>query len=413
MLDLLRRREPGMRARRVAIAAILSSLALASACKGADPQKEAIGAEKDAGAAIATKFATVTEQKVPPRLEVTGTLDPDERSEVASQTSGTVLAVHVDIGATVKKGDVLVDLDSREASMRLDVANATAASQRARLGLKGATKFDADSVADVKAAREAAELAKTDYERTKMLYEEGAVSRAQFDAAKSAKERSEAAYDSARNGAEQAWVALLASQSQAGLTSKSLDDTKIRAPFDGTIEAKRIAPGEFAAPGRVVAVLVRDNPLRFKFEVPETQSALVTPGATIEIRVAAHPKSVFSGEVKRLGAGIRPQTRTLPVEAEVANTEKVLKAGFFARGTLQLGGELETVLLVPTAALVPATGGSRIFVKKGDTVEERVVTTGATRGDLVEVAGRLAPGEEVAIENVSSLADGVAIAGGG
>ncbi|MBK6514278.1 MAG: efflux RND transporter periplasmic adaptor subunit [Polyangiaceae bacterium] len=383
----------------------------ASSCKKPDETKKDAVAEDRAGATpVETKFAKVTEQKVPPRLEVTGTLDPDERSEIASQTAGTVLAVNVDMGSIVKKGDVLVDLDSREAAMRLDVANATAASQRARLGLKGPGKFDAEAVADVKMAKEGADLAKMDFERTKQLYEQGAVSKAQFDAAKSAKERADAGYDAARNGAEQAWVALIASQSQAGLSSKSLDDTKVRAPFDGVVEAKRVAPGEYASPGRVLVVLTSDTTLRFKFEVPEAQSGLLVVGGAIEVRVAAHPDKIFSGQVKRLGASIKAATRTMPVEAEIPNTDRLLKPGFFARGTVQLAGELQPVLLVPKAALVATTGGSRVFVRSGDKVEERLLATGATRGDLVEVTGRLSPGDEIAIENVSALADGVAIA---
>ncbi|NUP09884.1 MAG: efflux RND transporter periplasmic adaptor subunit [Polyangiaceae bacterium] len=397
---------------KVAVAALTAAAMTGGiACKKPDPSmKDAVAEERDAGAPVATKFTKVTEEKMPPRLEVTGTLDPDERSEVAAQTNGTVTAVNIDIGSIVKKGDILVDLDPREASMKLDVANATAASQRARLGLKGANKFEADGVADVKMAREAAELAKTDFERTKMLYEQGAISKAQFDQAKTNKERADAAYDSARNGAEQAFVSLLASQSQAGLSSKSLDDTKIRAPFDGTIESKRIAPGEFAAMGKVVAVLVRDNPLRFKFEVPEAQTALVNLGSKIDIRVAAHPDKIFKGEVKRVGASVRANTRTMPVEAEVANTDRLLKSGYFARGSVELAGELRPVLLVPKNALIPTGGGSRIFVKKGDKVEERLVSTGAAQGDLIEVTGRLTAGDEVAVENVSSLADGIAIA---
>lgn len=398
------------RSSRGAWLALALALGLSACKKPADANKNAVAEDRAGSAPVATKFTKVVEQKMPPRFEVTGTLDPNERSEVASQTSGTVLAIHVDMGTIVKKGDVLVDLDSREASMRLDVANATAASQRARLGLKGSGKFDPDSVADVKMAKEGAALANIDFERTKQLYEQGAVSKAQFDAAKSAKERADAAYDASKNGVEQAWVALIASQSQAGLSSKSLEDTKVRAPFDGVIEARRISPGEYASPGRVIAVLTSDSVLRFKFEVPEAQSGLIAVGGAIEVRVAAHPDKIFNGEIKRLGASIKSATRTLPVEAEVPNADRLLKPGFFARGTVQLAGELVPVMLVPKAALLPATGGSRVFVKNGDKVEERLLATGATRGDLVEVTGKLSAGDEIAIENVSALSDGVAIA---
>lgn len=389
---------------------VLSLVCAVTACKKpeAGTQKDPAADKAGAKGPVTTKFIQVVERKEAPRLNVTGTLDPDERSEVASQTSGTALEVYVDVGSRVKKGDVLVLLDAREAAMRLDVANANAASQRARLGLKTG-KFDAESVADVKMAREAADIAKTDFERTKILYEQGAVSKSQYDQAKSNMERTDAAYVSAKNGAEQAFGTLIASQSQVGLSAKSVEDMKVRAPFDGAVEAKRIAPGEFASVGRIVVVLVKEDKLRFRFDVPEAQSALVNVGSKIELRVAAYPDKVFTGEVKRVGVSLKAQTRTLPVEAEIPNGERLLKAGFFVRGDVQLAGEAKSVLVVPKDALLPVSGGSKLFVKDGDHVVERLVVTGLTRDDLVEVSGQIAAGDQIAIENVGALSDGVAI----
>jgi len=392
----------------MALCGALACSAAACAKPDSETKKDSAG-DQGKKVPIATKFVKVELRNVAPRLEVNGSLDPDERSEVSAQTSGVVLTVKVDVGTRVKKGDLLVELDGKEAGLRLDAANASTASQRARLGLKNNAKFDSDSVADVKAAKEARDMATTDYERQKMLFEAGAISKSQFDQAKSNKERADANYDSSRNGAEQAWVSLLGMQSQAGLSSKSVDDTKVRAPFDGIIDAKRIAPGEFASLGRVVAVLVREDPLRFRFEVPEGQSALVSVGNSIDIRVAAFPERVFKGEVKRLGAMVRSQTRTLPIEAEVPNGDHALKPGFFAKGTVQLAGDTHPVLLVPRSALVPVTGGSRIYLKSGDKVIERVVAAGPIQGDLQEVTGQLTKDDEVAIENVADLVDGATV----
>ncbi|MBL8742922.1 MAG: efflux RND transporter periplasmic adaptor subunit, partial [Myxococcales bacterium] len=378
-------REPAPTARPRTLGASLAWLLVAGViiggCKKPETETKKDDAAAQAKAPVGTKFKKVEERSVSPRLEVNGSLDPDERSEVSAQTSGVVLSVKVDVGTRVKKGDLLVELDSKEAGLRLEAANASTASQRARLGLKGDSKFDADSVADVKAAKETRDMANTDYERTKMLFESGAISKSQYDQAKSAKERADASYDSARNGAEQAWVALLGMQSQAGLSSKSVDDTKVRAPFDGVVDAKRIAPGEFAGLGRVVAVLVREDPLRFRFDVPEGQSSLVTVGNSIDIRVAAFPEKVFKGEVKRVGAMVKSQTRTLPIEAEVPNDDNLQKPGFIATRTVQLVGETRPVLMVPTAALVPVTGGSKVYVKNGDKVIERLVVAGHIYGD--------------------------------
>jgi RND family efflux transporter MFP subunit len=398
------------RARVSSLAWLLVAFVCATGCK----KPETTETKKDdaagqAKAPVATKFSKVEERRVSPRLEVNGSLDPDERSEVSAQTSGVVLTVKVDVGTRVKKGDLLVELDGKEAGLRLQAANASTESQRARLGLKGSSKFDAESVADVKAAKEARDMANTDYERTKMLFESGAISKSQYDQSKSAKERADANYDSSRNGAEQAWVSLLGMQSQAGLSSKSVDDTKVRAPFDGVIDAKRIAPGEFANLGRVVAVLVREDPLRFRFDVPEGQSSLIGIGNAIDVRVAAFPDKVFKGEVKRVGAMVKSATRTLPIEAEVPNPDHVLKPGFFAKGTVQLAGETRPVMMVPTSALIAISGGSKVFVKSGDKVIERLVVAGHVYGDQQEVTGQITKDDEVATQNVADLSDGASV----
>ena len=381
----------------------------AAGCKPGDSSGAV--AEKKAGAATPVKItvAKVTSSTLQPRLEVTGTLDPDEKSELAAQTSGGVLAVNIDLGARVKKGDILVELDGREASLRLDAANATTTSQRARLGLKNSEKFDADAVPDVKAAKDSAELAKTEYERAKALYESGAISKSQLDQAKSADDRAASNYETMRNTVQQSWSGLLASQSQAGLSAKSLDDTKIRAPFDGSIVEKRIAPGEFASTGRVVAVILRDDPLRLKFEVPEADAGSVAVGSAVELTVAAFGDRVFKGKVKHVGASVKTQTRTLPVEAEVPNAELVLRPGFFARASVDMAGEPRRVLLVPHAAVVPAGTGYRVFVREGEHVTERLVTPGRRQGDLVEISGKIADGDEVAVTGAPELSDGASI----
>jgi len=403
-----------LRPSKLAALGLVGALCVAFAAPGCKkPEQAQADSDKAAGVEpVKTQFGKVEEREVPPRLDVTGTLDPDDRSDIAAQTAGVVSAVNVDIGTRVKKGDVLIELDAREAALKLNAAAATAESQRARLGLEGREKFDPENVADVRAAREARDLANTEYERSKALFDSGAISQASLDMAKTNKERSDAAYDSARNGAQQAWSTMLASQSQAGLSSKSVDDTKIRAPFDGVIGDKKIGLGEFASMGRVVAVVVRDNPLRFRFDVPEEDSGSIAIGNPVELSVDAFKGRSFHGVVKRIGASVMVQTRTLPVEAEVPNDDLALRPGFFARARIALGGDPKKALFVPGSAVSPIGSGFRVFVKKGDHVVEKLVTIasfgGAEADDkAVEVRGDLKPGDEVATENVDQLADGV------
>jgi RND family efflux transporter MFP subunit len=198
-------------------------------------------------------------------------------------------------------------------------------------------------------------------------------------------------------------------QSQAGLSAKSLDDTKIRAPFDGVVVERRISPGEFATGGRVVVVIMRDDPLRLRFDVAERSVGGLAVGQPVELSVAAHPGRTFTGTVKRIGGSVKVQSRTLPVEAEVPNTEGLLKPGFFARALVALVGDPKPALFVPRAALSPAATGQRVFVKTGGRVVERLVVVGAADGDLVQVSGKLEADEEVAIDHLEALSDGAAV----
>lgn len=393
---------------RVAGAVLLVAVA-ATSCKKqeATPTEDKVAGQ--AAPAIETKFTKVEVRKLPPHLEISGALDADERSEVAAQGAGLVLEVPVDLGARVKAGDILVTIDPREASLRLQSANLSAQQQRARLGLSGASKFDAEKVADVRAAKEALDLAKSEYERSKSLFDERAIAKAQFDQAKTNKERAEAQYEQARNSIDQAYVGLSAAETQSRLSAKSLDDTKIRAPFDGVIAERRISPGEFANMGRVVVVLVKDDPLRFRIDVAEPDVGGIELGAAVDVRVSAFPDRSFQGVVKRIGGALSPQSRTLPVEAEIANPDRVLKAGFFARGTLTMKGESVDSLVLPRSALLPSAGGYRVFVRTGERVTERLVTVGRSFEGFVEVRGQLTKDDEVATQALDKLTDGAPV----
>jgi RND family efflux transporter MFP subunit len=396
-----------------AVAAVVAMAVASFGCSrssaGSPPPPASSAATGASSASAPIRFSKVEARTLPRTLEVSGTLDADERSEVAAQTGGAVVKVEVDVGSRVKEGDVLVRLDGRDAALRAASASASATQQSARLGLKSGDKFDPLTVPDVRAAKEAMDLAVTDADRTKALFEGGSVSQAAWDQARSQAERARAQYDVARNSVEQAWAGLLAAQAQARLAQKAQDDTVVRAPFAGAVVEKRIAPGEFAAPGRVVVILVRDNPLRFRMDIPETDVSEIALGKRVELTVAAYPGRKFSGEIKRIGASLKQASRTLPVEAEIQNDGGELHPGFFARAQVAVAqGEVQA-LLVPKAAIGQSGSTSRLFVRAGDRVLEKLVTVGRDLGDLVEVRGQIAAGEEVALDRVDSLTDGAEV----
>ncbi|WP_231864747.1 MULTISPECIES: efflux RND transporter periplasmic adaptor subunit [Sorangium] len=361
----------------------------------------------------AVRFGKVTVRPLAQTLDISGTLVADETSEAATQVGGLVVSVAVDVGARVKKGDPLVVLDARNVALQSQAASAAVAQARAKLALQdGASPkgIDPDQVPEVRAAKQSMELAKSEAERVKQLYDQGAVPQSTWDAARTQAQNAAAQYEAAVNGIRATVAALTSAQAQAGLASKAVSDTTVRAPFDGAIAEKRISVGEYASPGRVVAVVVRDNPLRLRIDVPEADIAHIEVGKPVSVSVAAFPDRLFPGVVKRIGASLKASSRTLPVEAEFDNSEGKLRPGLFAQGQLTLTGESRTAILVPESAVGTSGTSARVFVKSGDRVTERLVKPGRKVEDLVEVVGPLSEGDEVAIDKVSELADGIEVA---
>ncbi|WP_438042526.1 efflux RND transporter periplasmic adaptor subunit [Sorangium sp. So ce128] len=361
----------------------------------------------------AVHFGKVIARPLAQTLDVSGTLVADETSEAATQIGGLVVSVAVDVGSRVKKGDPLVVLDARNVALQSQAASAAVAQARAKLALQdGASPkgIDPDQVPEVRAAKQSMELAKSEAERVKQLYDQGAVPQSTWDAARTQAQNATAQYEGAVNGIRATVAALTSAQAQAGLASKAVSDTTVRAPFDGAIAEKRISVGEYASPGRVVAVVVRDNPLRLRIDVPEADIAHIEVGKPVSVSVASFPDRLFPGVVKRIGASLKASSRTLPVEAEFDNSEGKLRPGLFAQGQLALTGESRTAILVPESAVGTSGTSARVFVKSGDRVTERLVKPGRKIDGLIEVVGPLAEGDEVAIDKVSELADGIEVA---
>ena len=389
-------------------AAVLMISAPGCGKKNADDKSKAV-AETTTRAAPTVHFAKIEEKMLAPTLEVSGSLAADESSEVAAATAGICTKVSIDVGVRVKKGDILVQLDGRDPALRAQAADASATQALAKLGIKPGEKFEPSKMAEVRAAKEGMDLAVDEAARTKKLYESGSVAQATYDQARTRAEQARAHYDSAYNGAMQAYAGLAAAQSQANLARKNVADTSIRSPFDGAVAERRISSGEFAPMGKVVAVVVRDDILRLRIDIPETDSSKIAVGKEVTLTVAAYPGRVFKGVVKRIGASVKTQSRALPIEAEVPNTEGILKPGFFARAYIELGETASNAMFVPRAAIGNSGSASRVFVRVGNRVIERIVSLGREIDGLVEVHGNLQATDEVATDNIELLADGMDI----
>ncbi len=358
--------------------------------------------------AIVIDSTAAVEKPIRRFLEVTGTLAAQEEAEVAAEVQGRVVATPVERGTRVAEGDALIKIAAAEMEAQAAEAEANAAQIVGRLGLADGSEFTVDKVPEVANARANLDLAEGDFARAQMLFDRKLLSKADFDQRSAQAEVARRQYDIARNGALQQYQALLAARARLSLAHKALADTVVRSPFAGVVGQRLVSVGAYVTRGTKVASVMRTNPLRVNLTVPQQYSAEVAIGRPVSLSVDVAPGRTFEGHVRYVSPALQSDSRTLIVEALVANDDGMLKPGSFATARIEQGSDRPGIL-VPKAAVRTVSGTSRVYVISGERAEERIVTVGQAADDLVEITTGLKAGENVAATNVEKLSDGALV----
>jgi membrane fusion protein (multidrug efflux system) len=403
--------------RLIRFAPVVVSALFAFACSSGDAKT------KDQPAAVqATSVApaTATEQPIARFIRATGTLTAEEQAEVAAETPGRVVAAPIERGTSVTQGAELVQISPTETEAQLKEAEANAAQIEARLGLgvrggdaggENVRPYDVNSVPEVQNAKAGYDLAQSEFNRIQSLLSQKVVSQSEYDQRRTQMEAARQQYEAAKNGAAQQYQMLQAARARVALARKAASDTVVRAPFAGSVAQRLVSVGDYVNKGMKVAVVVRVNPLRVQLTIPEQFVSAVAVGSTVNFEVDAYQSRQFEGKVRYVSPALQADQRALTIEAAVANPNGELKPGFFATARIELPAKTPGIV-VPATAVQTVGGTSRVFVvtgDRGDRVEERIVTTGQTAGDLVEITKGLKAGERVATQNVNKLVDGAKV----
>lgn len=401
----------------------------------AGPRGERAGAD---GPAVSVSTSRAVSREVPSYIQATGSLVADETSDVASQTSGQVVATPVGVGAFVRQGAVIARLNDRDARLRLQQAQAGVQQAiagvrqaEARLGLRPGGNFDASSIPEVRAASANLEqaqaelrLAEANERRYRELVETGDVAisvydqyRTQRDTARArvnnARQQLESAVNTARQSnqaIQTAEAAVASARAQVAIAQKAVADATIRAPYAGYVSNRPVAVGEYVTPSSVVATVLRTNPIKLQLQVQEAEAPYITPGMGISLEVEAFRNRKFAGQVTAVNPAIDPVSRAVTVEAAVENADNALRSGMFATARIvRQGGN--TAVFVPRSAVLgdPNTQSYRVFVIQGDTAKLRVVQIGGEEGDMVQVLSGVNADEVVATSNLQQLYEGARV----
>ena len=401
---------------------VMSIGAGGTACKRSNGQTNATATASPTPAVVQVSTSAAISRQLPRYFEGTGSLAANEQTDVAAETSGKVAAVSVDIGSSVKRGQVLVRLEDADfkdrvvqAQAQLDQSKATLAQNLAKIGMRPGQRFVPENVPEVRAAKAALDLADKNLHRYEKLVESGDVSRAVYDQQKSQRDQAAEQYQALIHQAQQNYAAVAnsqgavdAAQTNLSLVKRNLTYTTVTAPMAGYVSDRPADVGEYISPQQKVATIVNLNPLRVRIDVPEQAIPQIRVGESVSVSVAAYPDRSFSGHVARVSPSLNSTSRTLTVEADVQNPNAELKPGQFATVRVLLP-QSEVAVLVLQRALRTISGSTYVYVLKNGFAQQRLVQTGQTEGDLIEIKSGVTADEVVATSNIDLLSDGAAV----
>ena len=326
-----------------------------------------IGAMIKAGKSFAVPPESVTSAKVEAvkwraTRPAVATLAAVRAVTVSSELPGTVRDIGFESGSFVRRGDLLVKLDTSVEEAQLKAAEADES------------------------------LAKETLQRQKILRERSSSTAAEFDAAQ------------ARANQTAANAAML----RATIAKKT-----IRAPFDGRIAIRQVELGQVLSPGAPIASLQSVNPIYADFWLPQQTLADLRVGMETRLTTDVFPGRSWSGAVAIVNPEVDPATRNVRVRAQFGNQDGALRPGMFANVDVLSPDERDMLVIPQTAVLYAPYGDSVFAIEEKDkqlVAKQKFVRLGEKRGDLVAVTNGLEAGETIVSSGAFKLHNGSTLA---
>ena len=329
------------------------------------------------------KYTTVKaeRQEIKSSVTATGTIEPVTLVEVGTQVSGIISHIYVDYNSTVKKGQVIAELDRENLNSQLETAQAQLES----------AKSDLDDQ-------------EQNYERQKTLHDKGHISDNDFELARLSYQQAKATYNQ---------------RIQSVKTARTnLGYATITSPIDGIILTRAVEEGQtvassFSTP--TLFTIAKDlTDMRVIADIDEADIGGVREGQRVNFTVDAFPDDVFEGTVTQVRQEATTESNVVTYEVVISapNPELKLKPGLTANVTV-ITKEVQNVLAVPVAALsfapnenllkdgeiiADCQGKSKVWVREGNVFKAIPVETGENNGILVEIKNGLKGGEDVITE---------------
>jgi membrane fusion protein (multidrug efflux system) len=300
-------------------------------------------------------------------LTAVGSLVAVQGVDVAAETAGKITRIAFEPGSSVKKGDLLVQLDTTAEEAQL------------------------------RAAETAAALAKNNLDRSSSLRARGTISQSAFDNAKTLHEQAAAQIDNLR-----------------AIIGKKI----VRAPFTGRLGIRQVNLGQFLKEGTPIVTLQALDPIFVNFPLPQQNMATIRPGLPVRLTSDALPDQSLEGRITTISPEVDNTTRSIRIQATVANRDEQLRPGMFVEVAVILPAP-RSVQTIPATSVLYAPYSDSVFVvedkqdeksgQSGKVLRQQFVRLGDRRGDFVEITSGLKAGDTIVSTGVFKLRNGQAV----
>lgn len=370
--------------------------------------------------AVAVRIEEAAKKSIGAFANLNGKLKPVQEINIIPKYPGKVNNIYFDIGQSVKAGDVLFTLEDKD--VKLQLKQAQAGLDMANSALTKATGGGTElQELQLKAALNSAEInyddAKLAFERTKQLFESGAVSKAVLEQSESRFKLAEQQYNSAKSNYEititktnpENIASAKAQVNQAAaaleLVKSQLDNTVVKSPINGVIAARYIEVGELAGSTSIAMSVIDLSSVLVDINATEDMINKIKLGDKVEVIIKAAGDDKFEGEVTNISPATDPKTQSYLVRIKIDNSSGTLKGGMFAEVKLLLDKAVD-VIAVPISAVIDEGGRKHVYVLKGDTAEKREVTTGIFDDEYIVISKGLSEKEAVIVKGQELIQDG-------
>lgn len=373
------------------------TLALALAVVGAATLLLAGCAAKTSNQLTVT-VAKTKEGHLSKQVEISGVLTPDQTVNVFSELAGHAVKVTAQVGDTVKQGQLLVQIDTRQLQAQL---------AQAKAAMQSVEDQAAQAKIGIETAKANLDLARKTYKRIDALYKSQAASKNQFDDVQNKLTNAESAYQNAQQRYQLLTGSSLAqAKAHLDLIDVQLSNSMVTSPLSGVVTNRNVNPGEMVGMSAPVMTVANTQTLKLQGTVSQDVVPLVSLGQKVAVSVDGMPAASYEGSVTQVGPVAAATGQYFPVVVSVKNNGKLL-AGMTAMSSFSVAG--------PKGIIVPSTAVQRdgqqfyVYVVDKGTVTRTKVTVGLANSNDTTILSGLEPGQDVATSNVGLLSNGASV----